>query len=50
VAPAIFVLASAAIIANEIWRNPRTSLAGLLIIGLGIPAYFVAARALKRRA
>lgn len=50
VAPAIFVLASAVIIGNEIWRNPRTSLAGLVIIGLGIPAYFVAARALKRRA
>jgi APA family basic amino acid/polyamine antiporter len=38
-APAVFVLASAVIVANEIWRNPGTSAAGLAIIGVGIPVY-----------
>ncbi len=38
-APAVFVLASAVMVGNEIWRNPRPSLAGLAIIGLGIPLY-----------
>ena len=40
-APAVFVLASAVIVANEIWKNPWTSAAGLAIIGLGIPIYFI---------
>lgn len=40
VAPAVFVLASAVMVGNEIWRNPRPSLAGLAIIGLGIPLFF----------
>jgi APA family basic amino acid/polyamine antiporter len=44
VAPAVFVLASAVIVANEIWRNPGTSAAGLAIIGLGIPIYFLMRR------
>ncbi len=39
VAPAVFVLASAVMVGNEIWRNPRPSIAGLAIIGLGIPLY-----------
>lgn len=38
-APAIFVLASAGMLINEIWRNPTTSGAGLLIIGAGLPLY-----------
>jgi APA family basic amino acid/polyamine antiporter len=50
VAPAVFVLASAVIVGNEIWSNPGTSLTGLAIIGLGIPVYFVAAGSLRRRA
>lgn len=40
-APGIFVIASFVIVANEIWKNPGTSTAGLAIIGLGIPIYFL---------
>lgn len=39
-APAIFVLASAVIVVNEIVRNPRPSLAGLGVIALGVPVYW----------
>jgi APA family basic amino acid/polyamine antiporter len=39
VAPAIFVLASVALVVNSIWQNPGPSAAGLLIIGAGIPVY-----------
>jgi basic amino acid/polyamine antiporter, APA family len=39
-APAIFVAASAAMVVNEIWRNPRPSLAGLALIVAGIPVYY----------
>jgi APA family basic amino acid/polyamine antiporter len=38
-APALFVLASAMIVGNEIWRNPGTSAAGLAIIAAGVPVY-----------
>jgi len=38
-APAVFVAASAVMVGNEIWRNPATSLAGLAIIGVGVPIY-----------
>jgi APA family basic amino acid/polyamine antiporter len=44
-APAIFVVASAAMVVNVLWRNPRPTLAGLAIIGLGIPMYYVMRRA-----
>ena len=40
-APAFFVIASAAIVVNEIWSNPGTSLAGLGIIAAGVPLYLV---------
>ncbi|MFN7917239.1 MAG: amino acid permease [Vicinamibacterales bacterium] len=39
VAPGVFVVASALMLGNEIWRNPATSVAGLGIIALGIPIY-----------
>jgi APA family basic amino acid/polyamine antiporter len=39
-APAVFVLASAVMVVNEIWRNPQPSMAGLAIIALGVPVYF----------
>jgi APA family basic amino acid/polyamine antiporter len=39
-APAIFVLASAVIVVNEIVRNPGPSAAGLLIIASGVPVYW----------
>ena len=40
-APAIFVVASAAMVVNEIWRNPQPALAGLALILAGIPIYFL---------
>ena len=39
VAPGIFVLASAVIVLNELWQNPRPTLAGLAIILVGVPVY-----------
>jgi APA family basic amino acid/polyamine antiporter len=39
VAPAIFVVASAVILMNDLWRRAETSLAGLAIIAAGIPLY-----------
>ena len=39
-APAIFVCASAAMVANDIWRNPWPSAAGVAIIVAGIPVYW----------
>jgi APA family basic amino acid/polyamine antiporter len=39
VAPAIFVLASLAIVVNAVYRNPGPSALGLLVIGSGIPLY-----------
>ena len=44
VAPAVFIVASTIIMANELWRNPGTSLTGLGIIGLGIPIYLFTTR------
>ena len=40
-APAIFVVASAAMVVNEIWRNPRPAIAGIALISAGIPVYFL---------
>jgi APA family basic amino acid/polyamine antiporter len=45
-APALFVVASAAIVTNEIWRNPRPSAAGVAIILAGAPIYWM----MKRKA
>ena len=39
-APAVFVVASAVMVGNEIWRNPSPSLAGVAVIALGIPVYW----------
>src|SRR5207244_3270534 len=38
-APGLFVTVSTIVVANEIWRNPLPSAAGLAIIGAGIPVY-----------
>ena len=38
-APAVFVVASAVMVGNEIWRNPQPAMAGLAIIALGVPFY-----------
>jgi APA family basic amino acid/polyamine antiporter len=39
--PALFVMASALIVANAVWRSPGTSAAGLAIILAGLPLYVV---------
>ncbi len=44
-APAIFVAASAAMIASEIWRSPGPSAAGLAVIVSGLPVYWWMTRA-----
>src|SRR5262249_15318159 len=38
-APGIFVLASIAVLGNEIWNNVWTSAAGLAVIAAGVPMY-----------
>jgi basic amino acid/polyamine antiporter, APA family len=38
-APAVFIVASAVIVLNELWRNPRPTLSGLAIILFGVPVY-----------
>jgi hypothetical protein len=38
------VIASAAMVINEIWRDPRPALAGLALIAAGIPVYFLVRR------
>jgi APA family basic amino acid/polyamine antiporter len=40
-APALFVLASAVMLANEVWRNPVPTLAGAALIAVGVPVYYV---------
>ena len=44
VMPGLFVLASALIVANAIWRDPGPSAAGLLIMAAGLPLYLVLTR------
>jgi APA family basic amino acid/polyamine antiporter len=39
IAPAVFVLASLAIVVNAVYRNPGPSALGLVVIGAGIPLY-----------
>jgi basic amino acid/polyamine antiporter, APA family len=40
VAPALFIVLSAAMVVNAIWREPGPALAGLIVMGCGIPLYF----------
>ena len=40
-APMVFVVASAAMVVNAIWRSPGPSAAGLLVIGAGVPFYLL---------
>jgi APA family basic amino acid/polyamine antiporter len=44
VAPAIYVIASAFILVNALWSAPGPTGAGALIIGLGIPLYYIVRR------
>jgi APA family basic amino acid/polyamine antiporter len=40
-APAIFVLASAIMVGNAFWREPKATLAGAALILLGLPVYYL---------
>jgi APA family basic amino acid/polyamine antiporter len=40
-APGLFIAASAAMVTNELWRNPLTSMAGVALIAAGIPLYWL---------
>jgi basic amino acid/polyamine antiporter, APA family len=44
-APAIFVAASGAMVANSFWRDPTSSLAGAALIAAGVPVYYAIRRA-----
>ncbi len=44
-APAVFVIASVAMVANSFWRDPASSLAGAALIAAGIPVYYGIRRA-----
>lgn len=39
--PALFIVACGAMVANELWRSPTTSAAGVGLIALGIPVYWM---------
>jgi len=39
-APAVFVVASAGMLLNELWRNGTTALAGAGVIAAGVPVYW----------
>ncbi len=43
-APAIFIVACAVMVGNELWSNPGTSAAGLFVIAAGLPVYAWTAR------
>ncbi len=38
-APGLFVIASAAMVANAVWRSPGPSAAGLVVMAVGVPLY-----------
>jgi basic amino acid/polyamine antiporter, APA family len=40
-APALFTVMSAAMVVNAVWRDPGPSAAGLVVIGCGVPIYFL---------
>ena len=39
-APALFVIASAVMLANEVWRNPGPTLTGTALILAGVPVFY----------
>ena len=43
-APALFIVACGAMVANELWRSPGTSAAGIGLIALGVPVYWMSRR------
>ena len=40
-APALFTAMSAAMVVNAVWRDPGPSAAGLVVIGCGVPIYYL---------
>ena len=44
IAPFVFVVTSAIMVANSMWQNPGPSAAGLLVIATGVPVYFLMRR------
>lgn len=48
IAPALFVLASAVMVVNEILHNPRTAFFGLAVIAAGTPFYWLLKRKARR--
>jgi APA family basic amino acid/polyamine antiporter len=40
-APALFVLASVVMLANEVWRSPLPTLTGTALIVAGVPVFYV---------
>jgi amino acid transporter len=47
--PAIFVISSFAIVANQIVSSPRESLFGLSLVLAGLPVYFIQSRQGRER-
>jgi APA family basic amino acid/polyamine antiporter len=50
IAPAVFVGASALMVANEIWNRPGPALTGLAVIAAGVPLYWFFVTASAKRA
>ncbi len=48
-APATFVVASALMLVNEVYRSPQTSAAGLAVIAAGVPMYWCMRRGSRAR-
>lgn len=48
-APATFIVASAMMLVNEIYRSPQTSAAGLAVIAAGVPMYWWMRRSARPR-
>ena len=49
VTPALFIISSFAIVLNQFLSSPLESLYGLSLVLLGLPAYYLQARANKKR-
>jgi APA family basic amino acid/polyamine antiporter len=39
-APAVFVVACAAIVVNTVWGDPKTALRGTVLIAAGLPVFY----------
>ena len=41
IVPLAFVAASLVLVLNTLWTSPKESLAGLVLVALGLPAYWL---------